>query len=527
MAVPFHSSLLFVTLAASFGVLACSAARDGSSTNSSAMGGAAADLGTATPDATGIAFENSDTLLLRPGQEADISVQLEPPVQERVDFAITATEETERFDGFLTETSVMADDSGTAISRLVAPSRPSVFRIRASVGELAAFRSVSVSSDGFGTVVVTPEYAGNRELTRWVASARSGTTCQELESLWQDGPISASGEERVVLDSIPVGPEVAVVVRQGQSISGCAMIGELKPGQSVEVSVEAMDRPIQLADVHIGLQLGIQRTTSGFTANLDSAIEELVASVTDGTAHDGQLLVQSMQNAIETTNDQAAFGENAVSSDFELVAKNELGDATIVRKEARSLFVQAGSSIPTASTFTGVLDFSSDDAVLELQSVSGVPASTAGFMEASIWEVETQPNDVLVLGGTLSFQMHRWLTAVAERQSAENETSPSQRLLDVASCSAVGAALAEAAGGEIYSGCSSACAVQLCEQAAMNLWARTENASSRLSSMLTGLTVDAQVDDAARLLSFQGSWVGTLGDGASASGNASGVPLSP
>lgn len=520
MAVPFRSLPLFlIALASLSGLSGCgSASEDGATPG---YGGAPPDH--QDSDIEELAFTGTEPLLLGPGEEVDLEVRLFPPLRRRVDFALVAVDDSASFDGFVTDSSVLASNSGIARTTLIAPTRPAVFSVRASVGELTVHRAVSVSSEGFATVVIRPDYSGRRDFDRWVASARSGTRCEDLHNPWQDGPLVAAGEDLVTLGSIPAGPEVAIVLRQGQAVSGCAVIGALKPNQTTEVTIRAMDRPIQLAGTEVDVNLGIEETTAAFTAHLDAAINQATAALVAEAPDDGELVVQGMKAAIADLADVDAFEANATDHQFATLARNALAEPLAIRKRTRNVLVDAAASIPGPAALQGVLDLTAGDPVFYLESARGVSAAMSGFLGASIWTVDAQPNDVLVLGGTLTFQPGHWLAAIAEQQARAEASTIGDKLLDTARCTSVGDVLADAAGGEVHPGCTMECAIELCRTAVVEAWDRAQNAGLELSSMLVGLTADARVDEGARLLSFDGTWVGTLGNSASVSGPADGA----
>jgi hypothetical protein len=82
----------------------------------------------------------------------------------------------------------------------------------------------------------------------------------------------------------------------------------------------------------------------------------------------------------------------------------------------------------------------------------------------------------------------------------------------VANCEELGAELATLGEGEIFAECPTSCAVNLCESALLAVWTRTQNAGTDLSRLSIAVTGSADVNDEARPIAFDGSWLGTLGD---------------
>jgi hypothetical protein len=190
-----------------------------------------------TPGAESLEFVPSDTLLLSPGDLGEISLEVKPAGFHSVSFSLVANASDTAFDGFLEAANVVTDEYGVAKNQIHAPSSPAVFVVRASLGEdLFATRTVSVSTEGFATLVITPAYAGVRDVEDWEAVASLGVACSDLDSLWEDGALEAKGNSsEVTLPDVPVGPDIALVLRAGKYISGCVSVVDLAAGEVREL----------------------------------------------------------------------------------------------------------------------------------------------------------------------------------------------------------------------------------------------------------------------------------------------------
>ena len=82
--------------------------------------------------------------------------------------------------------------------------------------------------------------------------AAAGTTCAALIG---DAPGNPPGSlqttvdagKPIVIDKVPVGPSVAVTLRAGHFVWGCADVTNLVPSADVHVDVQVFDEPLDLA----------------------------------------------------------------------------------------------------------------------------------------------------------------------------------------------------------------------------------------------------------------------------------------
>src|SRR5690606_18916076 len=183
--------------------------------------------------------------------------------------------ESVEFDGFLLENSARVDENGIATVELKAPTHPSIFTARASLGEgLQVTRAISVSDQGYGTVKVVPSYSGLRSVNQWTASARAGTTCEALGSLWNDGPLVSTGGTQATIEGVPAGPSIAVAVRGGQLVSGCTTVTGLADGDTKVIDVLVVDRPLDVQNGRLNVTLGVESMTTAFASHLEAAVAE-------------------------------------------------------------------------------------------------------------------------------------------------------------------------------------------------------------------------------------------------------------
>ncbi len=472
--------------------------------------------GTGNPSTQGpesIEFVPPDRLLLSPGQEQTLSVQVHPKGFHPVSFSLIAGESNAAFDGFLRAAQVVTTQDGLAENTLTAPSSPGLFRVRASVGSsLLTERSVSVGEQGFATLVAVPSYSGVREVASWTASAKIGVSCAMLESMWEDGTIQATSADQVALEGLPVGPVTALIVRAGHYVSGCSTVENLESNETRTISVTASDRPLQLDSGSFPVVLDIEEKAMAFVETLAQAAEAGTLAFSEGR-NDAETLLADMSAVINDTEKQDAFIQNQQELALLDAVSEHLASPDLISDTIHQILLGAAASIdgPRALIFT--LQLKGENALLVLESAAGVPSVMSGFLGSSSMTMETQPNDVLVLGGDLKFQPTQWLTAIAERSSDDtfSNATPVEEIAQLVDCAVLAEKMAaQTDDGEIYPECDPTCAENLCAAALEHGWLRLSSSGKQLTTLRVGITGTAKIDDEARPVSLAGTWVGRL-----------------
>jgi hypothetical protein len=145
-----------------------------------------------------VALEPTGTLTMLPGEVAELHVLVTPPGALAVRLVLLG----EALDASLDADTRVTDEGGRAAVTLTAPSAATTFRLRATVdGGSSAQVGVSVSGQGFASLLVRPVYTGIRETSSWVASATAHAGCADLPGMPpDDGPIvhvgAADGDVR-------------------------------------------------------------------------------------------------------------------------------------------------------------------------------------------------------------------------------------------------------------------------------------------------------------------------------------------
>ncbi len=474
------------------------------------------------PVVESLAFVPEDSLLLRPREEIELAVAVKPAGFHRVHFSLISNSES--FDGFLESASAVTNRDGIVWERLTAPSSAGSFQVRASVADgLFVERTVSVGEEGFATVIAKPQYPGERDVSSWTASAQPQTSCDKLESWWEDGPLMATSKTEVRLTSLPAGQEAAVVIRAGRYVGGCATVRNLEANEIRYVTVTTKDRPLQLVGAEIPLSLSLTDKTTAFLAVLESAALTAQANYAPEKSEAAQLL-DDMIAQIPSSEEKAAFAENQTDTDLLTQVTWHLQNRTLPSLAIRDELLAAIGRLDGPDSFVFQLENDVDGATLVLESAGGVPAADSGFLGSTSVSLDTQPGDQVVLGGDVAFDATTFLAASAERYQAAAGAGVLQVTLSAkVGCADLGASLVAELGGPLYGSCEAECAQALCEAALGAGWQRAASSGSTLTTLRVGITAKARIDDEARPVELLGTWVGSLdSSGASVAGAVSG-----
>ena len=180
-----------------------------------------------------LAFASPGTLKLAPGETTAVEVQATPPDHYELSFYLVGA----ALDASLSPASMMADGDGHASVTMRAPNSATSYVLRATITDgPSADLQVAVSDKGFGSLRIEPSYAGTRTTDQWIAKVVSGTSCAALSAALPEDPAgaltaTAAPGEPLIVDVAPVGPNLAVVVRGGHYMWGCADEPNLVAGE--------------------------------------------------------------------------------------------------------------------------------------------------------------------------------------------------------------------------------------------------------------------------------------------------------
>ncbi len=461
-----------------------------------------------------IEFVQSSPLGLAPSEASILTIRVTPRRLQNVTFEILS--ESANFDGFIARADSRIREDGTATVEVQAPSSPSEFTVRASLSEGAsAAITVRVGVPGSGTISVTPDYGGSRIIRQWTASAYENQTCDALNSYWEDGPLVATGASRATIENVSLGVPIAVTLRGGPLVAGCTTLSSLRADHLEEVVVPVTDRPVDVRTGTLSVSLGVTSSTTGFTGHLEAAIQMSPAAFRDSLDSDAAALLRLMANELGASQ-RNTFLESIESNDLVNVVQGVYGPGEPISQALRGIFSDAGAKISGTAVVEGELELDGDDSTLVLSQVAGVDPAAAGFLPESRWIVGAEAPDIIVISGTLDYSPFRWLHAIATTMT-EN-VPPSDVLAAAARCNDVGAAIVGQAQGAPFGQCEEQCLEELCASSLGVHWqALSSGEGDSAVSLQVGLSGDAKLFGAARIESFQGSWVGRLGTGAETS----------
>lgn len=461
-----------------------------------------------------IAFVPAGTLNLSPSQLVALTVNVSPRRRQNVTFELLT--ETQGFDGFLLESDVRVRDDGTATVELRAPSGPARFTVRASLPEGSrALRSISVIAQGYGSIDVIPIYDGMRVIPQWTASARVGKTCESLESYFHDAELTATGSSRATITDVPSGVPVAITVRGGQLAAGCATVTTLRADDLEEVEIEVNDRPVDVSRGNLSIQLGIDSSTTIFANHLSETIVAGRSYFRGEDPSDAAALLARMSDELSGM-DKTEFDTAISTHDLVDVVHNvyaQGGDSTVASPISHvigSSLTDAASQITGPEVFRGTLTLQGATSQFLLEEVVGVDASASGFFQGSTWMVSAESGDMVVLGGTLSYEPLRWLGAIAAQRALGGAT-PSERITEAASCPDVSAAILSAFGGPPFAECDDLCLNELCQTSVEDVWEELVAQGPPLTTMQLGVSGAAELYGSAQIELVTGHWVGRLG----------------
>jgi hypothetical protein len=460
-----------------------------------------------------VGFVEEGTLELGPLEERSLTVVTQPRSSIRLYLL------GESLDASLNRTTVTADGEGRASFVLRAPGQPATFRLRATVDESSAELPVSVSEGGFADLRVVPIYAGRRTLDDWTANVLVGSDCATVLAGFPDDPAgalrsTAPVDADPVVESVPIGPKLAVAVRAGKLVAGCVTttLSATSPGP---VEVEVLDRPVVLSAASLDVQLALDVDPYAFGALLDQGFAELGEAAFPEPQDLAEALLDAMAARLEGA-ELAAFDAH----------RSALGlDASVAQtldgKDARALVAsyapsaRALAEADLAEGTAGELVGQTEGVRLTLARFGSLESTEAGFALPSAIGWKVDPGDVLVVSGSIPWAPLRFAQAwLARAGQASTQRTLAEDVAAGLDCTTIGATVAG------FGSCDAGCASALCDGAVADLVSAAGAASDaadpahRLELVMSG---ELEVDPDAKPLGFVGSWLGTLASGVSAS----------
>src|SRR5688572_7576077 len=233
-----------------------------------------------------------------------IGVQATPPDAYRVRFSLVSLDGAPPHDGSLDRTDALTDPiTGIAHVRLRAPSSFTQFTLQAAIGTTSvAELQVDVQSQGWAELQVIPEYSGQRPVTEWVANAYLKVRCADVAQvtdLDRGLPADTQYSAKSVFGipprlEVPVQPNMAITLRAGHYLFGCTNHDQPLINELNSVTVNLANVPIQMNDVSLDVQLGVQESTEAWIDHLETAAEDAIGAFAGDTESDLELVLATM-----------------------------------------------------------------------------------------------------------------------------------------------------------------------------------------------------------------------------------------
>ncbi len=514
-------------------LLACCAAFSAACSNSSPAdaapsagaggdgGEAGADNGGSEPAAKSIVFVPTTTtpIQLKPKESRLLTVQTTPAGLFRIRFALDGELAS---DAVLDASEVQTDPDGRAQVTLIAPSQPSTFEVRASSSkEAQAHLGVSVIATNTTTLSVEPSYSGQRPISEWVATARRGVHCSALAgNPPPDGNVTGKAPFRtpLVIKNVPVGVALAITVRAGHYIGGCADLPALSEGDGNQVLVYASDRPLNLGATNLSLRLGATDAHPEFDKLLKTSTSLAESSLLGSAKNDVAALLDGMRDATPVASVDAFDVARALNGWESALASAFARVRLVACATPAQRWLAAGLlALDAPDALVGQLLPLGSGASFTPHAVGTATPSSAGFPGFFVGTWSADSNDTVQLGMELNWQPSRLVTALAVAPALSEfpeATSAELALALSVDCAQVGQVLlayGENPGTSVFADCDESCAVSLCSAAVAAAWGNAERSSgAEIATLSITASGRAKVGDQAEATDLDGSWVGEL-----------------
>jgi hypothetical protein len=471
---------------------------------------------------------------LAPLEQRRIPVVVAPPGAREVRFALLAGANGEPNGALLDRDVVSTDEEGRAEVILTAPSAPTAFVLRATMGSASTSVDVEISASNEVKLRVEPSYDSDRDSDRdpkfWSVSVFSGVTCETLPETTATAERYAEGEFplAITVEAVPVG-SVAVVARAEHFIEGCATLNEVLEGANNRLLVPMNDRPIQLQSSKLELGFGFDSVSSEWRASMGFVIEAARTALLNGAADDFEALLDTMQGSLSGSR-ASEFAALRTERSWDLVLAETLGEEgrDLLREKAEAWMREGQQTLffPDAIEASMQSDTAAKDdlpgathALMRFVDIAGHAPEEAGFPEEApaVWSADS--HDTVLLSGAVPWVPSRLLGALAEapaKVAHPTAQTTAEALAFELGCSVVASALVTASPGWLYGpsgddkACTGTCAAKLCRAAVAEMWERATLASGDTPQQFDfSATGAATVGNEGEVVLLEnGSWVG-------------------
>ena len=481
------------------------------------------DLATDLPDA--LNFDSNDTVRVTPTSVTQLDLQATPPGTYLVQFALVG----QSLDAALDVGESTTDEDGYASVELTAPSKPTTFAVRASVGSSVSDEiEISTSSDGFGTLHVGFDYGGRRKANQWRANLFTSSSCDQLAQAAGDGAgilqASSQNDQPVTLTDVPAGTALSVTLLGDEVLNGCADLEPLAVDEERDVSVEVSDLPALLSEVSLPMAFGATQGPRPLADGVGDSLDHLLSAFVgrpDGDVsgvHDLVALLDEMQ-AIASDDIATEFESRRSSAGWDALVTQPVDGtdrSSLLRDTVRDWVESGVDQLTLPDVFRLTMNLApaqSSSPNILVDSLLGHDPKACGIQNVASLSRKVEADDRLAWSTTLGWAQGELLNCLAldSVQKDQPDAESVEAGLDLQlSCASFAAELDPVTSTSRL--CGTACLTSLCQDALASMWKRGIDAAT--ADLTTTLAVNGAgtftVDSKARPDSTEGTWVGLL-----------------
>ncbi|PIE06175.1 MAG: hypothetical protein CSA75_00890 [Sorangium cellulosum] len=469
-----------------------------------------------TASASSLSFSPDGTITVVPGALTQLSVAVSPPDVHVVRFDLLG----DSLDASLDADEKVTNADGVTSLTLTSPASATTFRLRASAGEGATAEvAVSVSGEGFVRVNILPSYAGIRSTPTWTASAVARTLCADIPGQPpQEGPIQAQATEGhpVVLESIPVGTNIAITLRSNQAVGGCTDLSDLVPGVDQDVTVKVNDIPADLSATNLAMEMSTSSDADEVWPMYEKLIETFISSLFHHDKSEATTILDAMQSQVTSESD---FAEARLMGGWDALTASLFDEGgQLLSDTIRAMIYEGFEGLRGGDTARGqliALDADSKHGMLALGSFLGLPVDRIGMPKKNIVSLALEPGDTMILGGSFSCLPSQLIAAAADTGATTSfDTNALTTIIDTVNCEAIASMLESSS--PLPSSCDRDCLVSACMKGIESIWMTARNRSAlsfdtaSLSFTVSGI---AKVNGDRVVVALDAMWAGTQSHG--------------
>jgi hypothetical protein len=448
-------------------------------------------------------------LTLTAGTEYELALEVLPLGRHTIRLALVG----DAGQAFLSEGIIDTDENGAAPRvTLTVLEGNTEFTVRAAAGLVEAELRVVTLPAETGTLVIAPQYAGNREVEQWVASVHVDKSCAELEGTPPpdgDFMVESAPGQPIRLANVPAGRRLAVVVRSDQVIAGCNDAAPIAAGAEANITLEVTNRPMEVDSLALDVSFGLFLNSDALPA-FEELIYRAVSPMVSGASNDLTAVLNAMGEAASSPQ---AFNNARVANDWTGVLIDNPLAGNGLRTLSRTWMQTGLNRLTPSDSFRGTLSSETGTTgTLTIASVAGLAPEEAGFEAEHPTSIDTETNDIVRIGTTLMWQPSPLLANLAKLEAVvefPEASTAAQALAQAFDCSEVATRLV-AANQQSPFACNLDCFADLCAQAMVTLWSRVDGSDLPMIPWDISAAAQAELDDTAHPASLDGGWAGSL-----------------